>query len=165
MGLRCGVEPRVPGRWGYSAGPRPELCSDRSPGMLATLPPAGDVYNPDCEVEATQVARAWPAAVSVSPCCPASGHSKGRPLESWPCGSHAISGHLLSTTNSLPVATATSRNPSAQTLAQRGHGYRGRGRPHSPQLTAPCFREPASSFPYLSTHQHWPVLLWHCVAL
>lgn len=38
-------------------------------------------------------------------------------------------------------------------------------RPYSPQLTAPCFLEPASSFPYLSTHQHCPVPPWHCVAL
>ena len=27
-----------------------------------------------------------------------------------------------------------------------------------PQLGLPCFLEPAISFPYLSTHQHWPML-------
>lgn len=34
-----------------------------------------------------------------------------------------------------------------------------------PQFGFPCFLEPAISLPYLSTHQHWPVLLWHWVGL
>ncbi len=34
-----------------------------------------------------------------------------------------------------------------------------------PQVGFPCLRDPAISLPYLSTHQHWPVLPWHWVAL